>query len=310
MVELELPALNGLDPLGFLAALGAFRLTADHLDSEARLGWSVATGSAVLASRFDSTTSLAQALANVAQSVPDGGVLPGVPAAFPETRTGSKGGDPVRVVRADYGPRLAQIADEHGPQASRWFEHIVSDLDEDRTGRAVLTPWMAPSGQQTVRSFFEKSLALVRAKPETIHEALTGWRRHNDFTGEYLDHRVLNDAAASATGQSDERGVPGATWLAAMALPMLRATAVGGRPAGTLWRHRGHEWVAVWPLWQPLLDQAAVVVLLEHPDLSPTSLNRARLTALGVFRVGAAKRRGVEGRKSAGVLVPVAMALG
>jgi hypothetical protein len=137
-------------------------------------------------------------------------------------------------------------------------------------------------------------------------EAFTGWRRHEGFTGEYLDHRVLNDAAASATGKSGERGVPGATWLAVMAIPLLRVAVDRGRAGGTLWRRRGQESVAVWPLWQPALDVAAVRVLLEHPAVKADAGGEdwARLRALGVFQLGGAKRRAVPRRKSAGVLVP------
>ena len=101
--------------------------------------------------------------------------------------------------------------------------HLLTDLAVDNNGRAGLTPYAAPSGKQNLRTFFSKPLHEVRASPGRIHEALTGWRRVEGFTGEYLDHHVLN-AAADSPGwlrTAAESGVPGATWLATMALPVL-----------------------------------------------------------------------------------------
>ena len=131
-------------------------------------------------------------------------------------------------------------------------------------------------------------------------------------TGEYLDHRATCDAADTPnpppSTQSPMTGVPGATWLAEMALPLLRVTGDGTHVRATLW-HRHHDRdVMIWPLWAPPLDIYAVPILLEHPTLRPLpthqlTVNRTPLAALGVFTVRAAHR--IPGPKSAGTLAPI-----
>ena len=48
MTAIACPALDGREPLGFLAALGTLRLLADHADPAATLHWSTTDASAVV----------------------------------------------------------------------------------------------------------------------------------------------------------------------------------------------------------------------------------------------------------------------
>jgi hypothetical protein len=123
---------------------------------------------------------------------------------------------------------------------------------------------------------------------------------------------VLRSKADHPRGESAEIGVPGATWLAIMALPLLRLTGDGANARSTLWRRLpSRQAVMVWPVWRRPLDLPAVVTLIEHPDITIDVVDGQYVTdtnawsALGVFAVAAATRRPVEGRKSAGVLTPV-----
>ncbi|MEY9211418.1 hypothetical protein ABH917_000864 [Thermobifida halotolerans] len=178
----------------------------------------------------------------------------------------------------------------------------------------ALTPYMAPAGGQKAATFFSKPLDAVRRNPERLHQALAGWRRLDGFTGENLDHRVIHIAADTPTGESTPAGVPGATWLAVQALPLLRLTGDGNRPQATLWHRHRKSRIMVWPVWKPDLDLDAVQALIEHRALSPRPrtdddqvppvLSRRRLAPLGVITAAAAQRRLVPGGKSAGVLVP------
>jgi hypothetical protein len=310
---IELPALNGRDPLGFLAAVGLTRLLNDD-ERDARLSFSTETGNAVIHGRHGTTAALAARLREIVATIPPGGVLPGSHPDFPLAKTGT-GSDPMRVARGEYrfalaAPLLADRADI----AHTWLHALVTDLDEDNNKRAAITPYTAPSGQQSIRSFFEKPLSLLRNHPQHIEEAIAGWRRVDGYTGEYLDHRVLRSAADHPSGQSVEAGVPGATWLAEMALPLLRLTADKHGAIATGWHRaaqgRGRRMTLVWPLWTPPLDCDAIQVLLEHPCLrpskdAPVTIDMTPLRALGVFMVCAAQRQPIEGRKNAGVLVPI-----
>ena len=303
----ELPALDGRDPLGFLAALGLLSvLTASG--TTARLAWSADTGCAVLHTALEGTGAIAAVLADAVAAIGDGCVIGGAEPGFPLPKQGT-GSDPMRVRREDF----RGLADRTGPGALRWLAVLVTDLAADRAGRAALTPYVAPSGQQSLRTFFGKPLTAVRDEPTRLAEALTSWRRADGFTGEYLDHRVLRNAADHPSGRSAEAGVPGATWLATQALPLLHLTGDGHRAAATLWHRLGRRQVMIWPLWKPALDIHAVDALLAHPLLRPQRDNadaapvvpRAALAPLGVIDVYGAERQAIEGRKNSGALAPV-----
>ena len=162
-----------------------------------------------------------------------------------------------------------------------------------------------------MRTMLQKPLEILRRQPEVLLEALVSWRRYPGVTGEYLDHRVLYDAADAADGTSRERGVPGATWLALMSYPLMITTAgPGGAPTTTGWQyptHREADRRFVYPLWSASLDLDAVRTLLRHPVLDGAEPGRAKPAAqvLTIFLVCAAARRRIPGRTFAGVLAPI-----
>lgn len=259
----ELPALDGRDPLGFLAALGATRLLDEHTSTAPRLSWSEDIAAARITSTLDSCDGIAAALARIVDDIPDGSVLPGVAATFPPAPAGSR--DPMRPVRGDY-PALAALARAAGGE--RWLPAITTDHALDPAGRCALTPYMSPVGRQTVRTFFGAPLAAVRRAPhQLLHEALTGWRRYEGVTGEQLDWRAPYSAADSPRGKAGALGVPGATWLATMALPWLPLAGTGKTRQAALWHRMAGRDVMVWPLWSRPAPAAAVPYLWDVPNL-------------------------------------------
>ena len=307
----DIPALDGRSPLGFLAALGLLNLLTDTTAEPAGLSFSPSNGTAVIHSSMSS-------LDQVGQDA--GGDRrrrrrrrrhyrrgPWVPA------TRRRHADPMRRPRGSYRELAAEIRHIDARAAGYWLPHLLTDLAVDNNGRAGLTPYAAPSGKQNLRTFFSKPLDDVRANPSRIHEALAGWRRVEGFTGEYLDHHVLNSAADDPLGRTAaESGVPGATWLATMALPMLRITGDGKNMAATLWHRTERRPVMIWPLWRQQLDQPAVQALIEHPCLIPVdpapAVRRTAWPALGIFGVYGAERQHIPRRKFPGVLAPIAVA--
>jgi hypothetical protein len=303
--EVLLPALDGRQPLGFLAALGVLRLLTEHAEADVRLRFDEESAAAVMTGPYADVDAVAAALTGIATS--GDGLIPGLDPDFPLIRSGS-GGDPMRLPRAQY--RDHWLAD--GEERRRWWATLLTDLAVDDKDRAALTPYTAPSGRMILRTFVEKPVTAVRENPETIREALTGWRRVEGFTGEYFDHQVLRSSADDILGrQGKERGVPGATWLAIMALPLLRVTAWRDTATATLWHRPAGRPVMIWPLWRRPLDQWAVQALMEHPALRPivtdgnVVVRRRNLEPLDVFLVCAAERQRVRGRNFAGVLAPV-----
>jgi hypothetical protein len=305
MTILTLPALDGRTPLGFLAALGLTRLLDVHTDDRPRLSWSPEDYTAQLHTTRGSIDSVVADLHNIIDSIPDDGVLPGVPVNLPPPGAAP---DQLRLRPVALRALAKELAPESDGEVEAWLGSLVTDLSLDDKARSDISMMAAPSGRQSMRTMLEKPLELVRKDPGALAEALLGWRRRPGVSGEYLDHRVLFDAADSGAGRSEERGVPGATWLALMSYPLLRTTALGSEPITTGWhRRRRQPSLFVYPLWKVPLDRHAFTALLEHPMMLQCVRGEVPAAAevLSVFAVRRAQRRKIPGRTFAGVLGPV-----
>lgn len=303
MTILTLPALDGRTPLGFLAALGLTRLLDVHTDDTPRLAWSPVDYTAQLHTTRASIDALVTDLHAIVDSIPHNGVLPGVPVNLPPP-----GAIGLRLPPAALRALANELAPEPDAEVEAWLGSLVTDLSLDEKSRSDISMMAAPSGQQSMRTMLEKPLKLVRQHPSCLSEALVGWVRHPDVSGEYLDHRVLFDAADSGAGKAEERGVPGATWLALMSYPLLRTTARGSEPITTGWhRQRRQPSLFVYPLWTVPLDRQAATALLEHPLMLQCVRGEVPAAAdvLSIFAVRRAQRRRIPGRTFAGVLGPV-----
>ena len=304
----DIPALDGRSPLGFLAALGLLHVLTGADAGPLRLSFSETSAAAVVHSCLASGDEIAAKLEAVTAAAVDGAAIVGVDARFP-LQAGKKA-DPMRRLRDGYRELDADVRRIDPYAADRWLPHLLTDLAIDQQGRAALTPFSAPSGKQSLRTFFAKPLDEVRANPARIREALATWRRVEGFTGEYLDHHVINSAADDAMGRTGaESGVPGATWLATMALQLLRVTGDGQTMAATLWHRIGRRTIMLWPLWRQPLDAPAVQTLIEHPCLTPVdpmpAVRRTDWQVLGIIGVYGAERQRILGRNFAGVLAPI-----
>lgn len=323
MNVIELPALDGRLPLGFLAACGVLRL----LDAASppgapapRLSWDDHSGAALLHADTD-LDGVVATLHRVAASVADGALLPGGPEGFPGASSPEEWprGDPMRMPTSEFRPVLDGWRRDWGSSfLDAWVPAMVTDLSADEYQCAELSPFAAPSGQQKFATMFAKPLELVRKDPDLLRQALVGWQRIDGVTGEYLDHHVLRSAADSTEGKSVERGVPGATWLALMSLPWFPVWSDGQQPLAGGWQaRRRRRPLLVWPLWSPALDAVAAPGLATHPLLradatrgQPPIIDLDALRPLGVFLVCAAERQSISGRNFAGVLTAVPVQAG
>lgn len=305
MNALALPALDGRTPLGFLAALGLARLLDVYTDDSPKLAWSPQDYTAQLHTSRSSIDAIIADLRRIVASIPEGGVLPGVPVNLPPPGAAP---DQLRLPPAELRALANSLAPEPDAEVEAWLSSLVTDLSLDEKSRADISLMSAPSGKQSMRTMLHFPLRQVRDDPSCLAEALVGWRRRPGVSGEYLDHRVLFDGADSGAGKSEERGVPGATWLALMSYPLFRTTAIGGEPITTGWqRRRRLPSVFVYPLWVAALDRYAVTALMEHPLLRSCIHGAVPAAAevLSIFAVQRAQRRRIPGRTFAGVLGPV-----
>lgn len=324
MNTIELPALDGRLPLGFLAACGVLRLLHESSREEsepAKLAWDEYTGTAKLVVDTD-LDGVVDRLQQIALSIDDGALMPAGPVGFPGSSSPAEWprGDPIRMPADMFVGQVTTWRQEFGDGfVDTWLPALVTDLAEDDKACVELSPFAAPSGQQKFATMFDKPLQLVRERPDYLREALVGWRRVDGVTGEYLDHHVIRSAADRSEGESIEAGVPGATWLALMSLPLFPAWSDGGRPLAGGWQPRRRKRpLLAWPLWAPALDLVAVTSLVTHPALRIDPGERdtdrvvevQRLRALGVFHVAAADRQAIAGRNFAGVLTTSPVHLG
>ncbi len=307
----ELPALDGRSALGFLASLGLLRMLQLAEVEPLRLSFSPVSGTALLHSPLVSVDEVIERLEYLLTSSPANAVVAGSDPRFP--LLAGRNADPMRRPRMEFRQLLAEMTSIDERACREWMPFLFTDLAVDAQARSDLTPFCAPSGKQNLRTFFEKPFSAVRADPTLVREALLSWRRVDGFTGEYLDHRVLNSAADDPAGRSAERGVPGATWLATMAIPMLRVTGDGERIQATLWYRVSRRSFMIWPLWEQPLDRSAITVLIEHPCLTPVgdgpAVSATKWPDLGIFAVYGAERQRIPNRKFAGVLAPRAVAV-
>jgi hypothetical protein len=310
MNTLTLPALYGRLPLGFLSALGVLRLLDKYTDDSPRLSWCPQDLTARLHTNRSSIQDIVNDLIKIVDSIPDDGVLLGVPINFPPP---GEAPDKLLLPPAKLQCYVKEFTPTPNPEIDAWLSSLLTDLSLDepnreREARVAKSLMIALSGKQSTRTMLQKPLERLRDNKNYLKEALLGWRRVDSVTGEYLDHQVLFDAADSGEGESTERGVPGATWLALMSYPLLRTTALGKQPITTGWHYKPRQYrTLIYPLWTEPLDVYAVVALLEHPLMDECIDGKfpKGLQLLSVFDLVCARRQRVPGRKFEGVLTPV-----
>lgn len=322
MNRVKFPALVGESPLAILAAIGTLRLIHDFVDGDARLSWDPDDRAPVLHSRLASVDAVVEELTSIVLGMPKDVVVPGGPSTFPLERIGTKGPDPMRPAPGGMANLFETLAagscKSEIDTVAVWIGSLVTDLafkdskskkDEPKVSR--VSQFISSAGQQTIATMLRKSHDSVRSHPEYLHQALVGWRRVPGVTGEYLDHRARWDSGEDGRGKAEMRGVPGATWLALMSYPLWMTTANGKRPRTSGWHSEpGGGSLAEelrLPLWLEPLGPAAIIALIEHPELDRAwaDMDQRWLHLTGVISVCRARRRKAHGEKAAGVLVPI-----
>lgn len=321
---LELTALRGDDTLGFLAALGLQELCSTALARPASLGWDAVTLHARLDVPYDTTDTLAAALAGLAGSwIEEGRLTPTDdlqlirPPLTTRVRKAMDEAGALDPMRMETGEALARYGHQQGldlaavgTSDARWLAALVNQLAPvSRTDpKRRLSPLYSPSGQMTIHQLFRDLRDEVARRPQALLEALIGWRR-TAGSGANLDARALVDSAAASGKQSENRHVAGATWLALQSIPMFLQSGDGRAGSTWGWARENRDTALVWPVWTSLLDRHAVEVLVAHPDVQLTPPTAAaarqdwerRCAALDVIGLFAARRRPLS--KSAGPLL-------
>jgi hypothetical protein len=244
--RIDLPGLIGDEPLGFLAAMALER----ELMITCWLSWDPQDRHAIL--HCDDSVSGIDDLVDILLRRLDG-IKPGwaIPyqTDFPLPRR--RGGpDPLRMRPAEFQER--DLRRHKGGLA--WLKATLTAADTDADGFCLVNPLIAVRGRQTIGSFWYYPMLEVKRDPRRLlTEALTGWRRVEGADGWLLDHRATYSADPGLRGPGGSMAVPGATWLATLAVERFGYTGdsiyrTGGRlPWG--WYQVGGRNVFLWPLW-------------------------------------------------------------
>jgi hypothetical protein len=278
MASLVLTGLDGANPLGFLAALGALNVLADQASSpgEVTLGWTYrgAWRPVVTSGEGETIDSI------VAHMMADVATWKKEPAIDLEYE-GVRDLKPPPEAYRTYLERLAGKAEPRRRRSVDFAAAFASDVAEDNSGKTKPTALHFTSGQQ-------KFLAMVRElvgglTPDDVREALVGpWRYDRTLPVLRWDSTVTREHALSAAAPADEKptGVPAADWLAFRALSLFPVAPRSRRLETTGFSFRRGEAYLTWPLWSSGLSRDTVRSVLAHPGLVTASERERR--ALGV----------------------------
>lgn len=321
MTRLSFPALTADSVLGFLAALGTLRLLTQELnDPDARLGWPSGpyAGAEVLSERFSTIEELADAIGAIVDGMKAAKqLLPGV-IGFPPTGDDSTSDPTGKLTLAD----SRGLASSHDPGLARWLQAVVAMVPpmDRKTGLAgtLEKGRFLKAGPGTV--WVPRTLAGVLnvLDPTSIIEAFSGWRRRDGFIGAYLDQRAdIESATGQGSKSPPKRGVPGATFLALMALPLVPSRTPGQFATETV------GWSAsrkipkgfAWPVWSAPMSIDSVTALLDHPLVAKAvrendESSKDRLQALGLSAVFRSVRVGAGNNDAAMAPASVVWAAG
>lgn len=289
----ELPGLDGQNPLGFFAALGLLRIVDEYARKSSTTRPALAFSSTPpFCARllFDSTLEQIKAIvladaADQATSVvlrfaydEEGGLCsPDSPNATRDLKPSPGAARQLLLLAAAAGRREADLV-----------AGMISDVVLDNKGAAKPTAFHFTAGQQAFLEMVETLRAGLDL--ESLDEALVGpWRNTSKLPSLAWDSSVARLYALRAANPSGEKrgSVPAANWLALHALsyfPVMPEFYRGRSALRTT--NVGLGWKDVpfaWPLWVDFADARVVTSLLRLDSSFRTQGERLSLGISAVF---------------------------
>ena len=291
---IDLPGLDGQNPLGFLAGLGLLRVLDDHASRKSlarpRLAFAEIPPFVVRLSTHGTLAQIKEiVLADAAEQAnsvalrlayDEGGELCG-PDAVDATRDLKP---PPPAAR-----RFLMLAGAASRRDADLAAGMISDVVQDNNGASKPTSFHFTAGQQ---AFLEMIEALrVGVDEAAIDEALVGpWRNTSKLPSLGWDSSVARLYALRASDPSGEKrgSVPASNWLAVHALALFPVMPERGRERPVLrTTNVGLGWKNVaytWPLWTELADSRVIAAVLRLDSARWTQRERLALGISTVFR--------------------------
>ncbi len=265
MTELELEALDGTNPLGFLAALGVLDVL-HRADRPATLRWTDDVVPTAVVTGASGADDLIAVLDDDRARWPDSVALNG------PTRAPLGDAKPSPEVLAQWAAKIVETLEQSWADADL-FAALVSEGAVDGKGNAKPTHLHFTAGQQ---KFLVMARELAdRVDGSRLREAVFGpWREDSPLPSLSWSSAGERLYALRGVNPSKEKrlGVPGADWLALLGLVFFPTHTVRARDGGlTLhtsgcdgaWKRSGLRW----PLWSCALDRNTVWSLVGVRDL-------------------------------------------
>ncbi|MEI9892723.1 MAG: hypothetical protein WDN28_02105 [Chthoniobacter sp.] len=283
-MKLPLLALNGAEPLAFLAALGTLRGTATRWPS-ARLSW---TGEAPF-----------QPLLELPDGVTEEAVIENLVLVLHATEKlefFTRFGSEVKVSPGEYRKLFDDLAgkeDEDSLAALEYLYALGNEMVPDRSGKKLKpTAWHMTAGQQ---QFLEMAGILLReTTAEHLRAALLKpWEYVDPPPSMRWDTSGERLYALEARNPSSVqiRTVRGANALGFLALPFFPVSVVNGRlqTRGFIRTHERRDFL-VWPIWRPGLTSQVIPLLLGDSRLAQSPTIPTSLIVSGVAAVYRSER--------------------
>lgn len=286
MSEVPLPALEGTNPLGYLAALGVLDAVAVRCPP-ATLRW---TDDLVPHAIMGGVASLDELLDVLDKDRAEW--------ACSALLSFSVSGKPLSDVKLA-GPELRQwfqfIADAAPRSNADHLCAIVAENAYDKNARAKPTHLHFTAGQQQFLNMIRDLAANVG--PERLREAIQGpWRYDSTLPSLSWDSRGERIYAIRATNPSNDKrhGVPGADWLAFRGLTFYPVTRTASGSLRTTacdieWKSSAFRW----PVWTVPATRNTIKSLVADPGLvaKDARVSLAVLSARGIASIHQAKIR-------------------
>jgi hypothetical protein len=282
--------LTGLDsgnPLGFLAALGLLRVLDDRAEKQGaqapRLGFPDSS-TPVLVTDLDFEAVVGAVLEDARVQGDNRALLLAYTAEGDLTVPGASGAirdlKPRPRAAAAFLRSCVQRSRRESGLAAAWFSEVVTD---DTKGNTKPTAFHFLAGNQTFLKIVDTVRNAICA--DDIREALIGpWRRRSALPTLRWDSTASRIYALRADDPSsaDKANVPGADWLASIALEAFPVAARMGKLITASVKGGWSDAVFCWPIWIPPLSFRCVTSLLR---VDAQAWTREQLNALGISAV-------------------------
>lgn len=274
----ELTAVDGGNPFGFLAALGTLAAAERVLGAGVRLAWGAEV---VCRPRIGGVAAVDDLVDAV---LVDRDAWRSSPAL--DFAVGGAPAKDVKFLPDDVRAYLAAARDAgDGGRSAGLATSLLAEFAVDGNGRSKPSDLHFTAGQQ---QFLVMARELRdRLTADHVLEALSGpWAYGSklpSFMWDVGDDRVYALTGFDPAG-TKKLTVPGAEWLALLGLSLLPTVARGTRVTTTGCAGTWKRGTFSWPLWHAPGTAAAVRTLLSTPTLT-SEVPDGRLAGLGVFRV-------------------------